>query len=111
MERVLNESNVGKGTGPGANTIGLIIGGIGVGALLMYLLDPDRGRGRRSRLSDQLKSKVNRFGRAAGSKVHDLRNRAEGVMHEVGLVGEKQDSSRSTRSTTDESYHPARQTM
>jgi gas vesicle protein len=111
MQDFFNESNVGKGTVPGMNAIGLIIGGIGVGALLMYLLDPDRGRGRRSRLSDQLTSKVNRFGRAAGSKVHDLRNRAEGVMHEVGLVGETRDSNTSARSTTDENYHPVGQRM
>ncbi|MFN2512785.1 MAG: hypothetical protein ABR568_15365 [Pyrinomonadaceae bacterium] len=111
MEQGLYESNVGKGTGRGANTIGLVIGGIGVGALLMFLLDPDRGRGRRSRLSDQLTSKVNRFGRSAGSKVHDLRNRAEGVMHEVGLVGEKKDSDRTARSSSDGSYQPAGQRM
>ncbi len=111
MEQGLYESNVGKGTGPGANTIGLVIGGIGVGALLMFLLDPDRGRGRRSRLSAQLTSKVNRFGRSAGSKVHDLRNRAEGVMHEAGLIGEKQDSNSSALSTADESYRPAGQRM
>lgn len=111
MQDIWKESNVGKGTGPGVNTIGLIIGGIGVGALLMYLLDPDRGRGRRSRLSDQLTSKVNRFGRAAGSKAHDLRNRAEGVMHEVGLVGERQHSNTSAQSTTDRSYQPAGQRM
>src|SRR5215211_2034951 len=64
--------------------VGLVIGSIGVGALLMYLFDPDRGRGRRARISDQLTSKVSRFGEAVEGRARDLRNRTKGVIHELG---------------------------
>ena len=106
MEDALNESNVGDGAYAAATRISLIIGSVGVGALLMYLFDPDRGRGRRARLSDQLTSKVNRLGRAGKSKAHDLRNRAHGVMHEVGLAGESQDVNTSESSRTGRNYQP-----
>ena len=64
------------------NGMGMLCWGLGIGALLMYLFDPDRGRGRRAQLSDQLTSKVNHLKGAAGSKARDLKNRAQGVMHE-----------------------------
>jgi hypothetical protein len=67
----------------GSNNIALLLGGIGLGALLMYLFDPDRGRGRRAMLSDQLTSKVNRLSEAAEAKARHLRNRAQGVIHEA----------------------------
>ncbi len=86
MQRIRErrESN-DQGTA-GANNIALLLGGIGLGALLMYLFDPDRGRGRRARLGDQLTSKVNRLGEAAESKARDLRNRAQGVLHEARSI-------------------------
>ena len=76
----------GLGTIAQANNLGLLLGGIGIGALLMYLFDPDRGRGRRARLSDQLTSKVNRLSETAEAKARHLRNRAQGVIHEVRSV-------------------------
>ena len=106
MEDALNESNVGAGACAAATRISLIIGSIGAGALLMYLFDPDKGRGRRARFSDQLTSKVNRIGRAGKSKARDLRNRAHGVMHEVGLAGETQDAHMSESSRTGGHYQP-----
>jgi gas vesicle protein len=75
---------VEHGFNHGRNGIGMLFGGIGIGALLMYLFDPDRGRGRRAKLNDQLTSKVNHLKEAAGSKARDLRNRAQGVIHETG---------------------------
>jgi hypothetical protein len=110
MEDVLKESNLSEGTCAPVNRLGLIIGSIGVGALLMYMFDPERGQGRRSRLSDQLTSKANRLGKAAGSKAQDLRNRAQGVMHEVGLVGGARDRNTRDRSTNeDRTYQPVEQ--
>ncbi|HEX8651593.1 MAG TPA: hypothetical protein VF708_12195 [Pyrinomonadaceae bacterium] len=76
----------GQRTVASANNLGLLLGGIGLGALLMYLFDPDRGRGRRARLNDQLTSKVNRLGEAAESKARHLRNRAQGVIHEARSI-------------------------
>jgi gas vesicle protein len=63
---------------------GMLLGGMAAGAALMYLFDPERGRGRRARLSDQLASKANRLGDRAEARARDLRNRAQGMMHEAG---------------------------
>ena len=76
----------GQWTGGGVNGIALLVGGIGLGALLMYFFDPDRGRGRRARCSDQLTSTVNRLGESAGAKARHLRNRAKGLLHEAGSL-------------------------
>ncbi len=66
--------------------VGMLLGGMAAGAALMYLFDPDRGRGRRARLSDQAASKINRFGDAACAQTRHLRNRAQGLMHEAGSL-------------------------
>jgi BON domain-containing protein len=56
-----------------------LLGGIGLGAALMYLLDPDRGARRRALARDR----AVRFGRVAGERLgarsRDLRNRARGL--------------------------------
>ena len=56
-----------------------LLGGVGIGAALMYLLDPDRGARRRALARD----KAVRFGRVAGERLgarsRDLRNRAQGL--------------------------------
>jgi hypothetical protein len=77
-------------SGAGAGKFGLLVGGLGVGALLMYLFDPDRGRGRRARLNDQLSSKANHLVDRTGAKARDLRNRAQGVVHQLGLIKPKE---------------------
>jgi gas vesicle protein len=96
-----------ENAGTGMSGIGMLLGGIGIGAALMYLFDPERGRGRRARLSDQWASKVNRLGAAAESKARDLKNRAQGVMHEAssvlpGIVGSEQAESNQTREQPDQ---------
>ncbi|HET6648263.1 MAG TPA: hypothetical protein VFH01_13130 [Pyrinomonadaceae bacterium] len=92
MDEMAYERNEGTGACATATRISLIIGSVGLGALLMYLFDPDRGRGRRSRLSDQVSSKATRLGRTAEGKARDLRNRAQGLMHTVGLRGAHSES-------------------
>jgi hypothetical protein len=74
------------GIGNGVSKIGIAALGIGVGAALMYLFDPDRGRGRRAKQRDQVTSKANQIGRSASSKARDLRNRAQGLIHEVSTM-------------------------
>jgi osmotically-inducible protein OsmY len=56
------------------------IGGIGIGAGLMYMLDPDRGSRRRALVRDKIISAANRVPDAAGATARDLRNRASGVV-------------------------------
>ncbi|HZI88506.1 MAG TPA: hypothetical protein VFD48_16860 [Pyrinomonadaceae bacterium] len=92
MDEMAYEGNEGTGACVTATRISLIIGSVGLGALLMYLFDPDRGRGRRSRLSDQVSSKATRLSRTAEAKGRDLRNRAQGLMHNVGLRGTNSES-------------------
>ena len=57
--------------------------GIGVGAALMYFLDPRLGSRRRAYIGQQVKGKLNDLESTAGSKVRDLGNRARGVVAEV----------------------------
>jgi hypothetical protein len=63
-----------------------LLGGVGIGVGLMYLLDPDRGRGRRAVVKDKALSAVNKTGDALGAKSRDLKNRAQGVMAEASSM-------------------------
>ncbi|HEX8096397.1 MAG TPA: hypothetical protein VF507_00115 [Pyrinomonadaceae bacterium] len=78
-----------KGTGGGGGgVIGwdqalVLLGGIGIGAALMYLLDPEQGGRRRALLRDKLVSVSNQLGDAVGSTARDLTNRAQGVISEA----------------------------
>jgi hypothetical protein len=60
-----------------------VLGGLALGAGLMYMLDPERGRRRRALLRDKLVSACNRSARATGAKARHLSNRAKGLMHET----------------------------
>src|SRR5688572_29666256 len=56
-----------------------IISGIGLGAGLMYLLDPERGRRRRAVARDKAKSMLTQSEDAEGRTSRDVTNRARGV--------------------------------
>ena len=74
----------GRTSGPGES--GLLLLGAAVGAALMYLLDPDRGRRRRARLRDQLVHGVHEaehLGDAAVSSARHLRNQGRGLVAET----------------------------
>ena len=60
-----------------------VLGGIGIGAAAMYLLDPDRGARRRAELRDQLVSTANTLGDAFDTTTRDLGNRARGMAAET----------------------------
>ena len=65
------------------NNLGVaVIGGLGVGAGLMYFLDPHRGRRRRALLRDQLVAGVHTLGDAIDTTSRDLSHRAQGVWAE-----------------------------
>lgn len=61
-----------------------LIGGLALGAALMYLFDPDRGNRRRKLLLDQLNSWLSQSDDALGKTGRDLRNRTRGLMTETG---------------------------
>ncbi len=55
----------------------------GVGAGLMYLLDPQEGARRRALVRDQVVRFLNKAGDAAGATARDVRHRAKGVVAEA----------------------------
>lgn len=59
------------------------LGLIGMGAALMYVFDPERGRRRRARLRDKIAHTINVTKMAANTTAHDLRNRAKGIVAET----------------------------
>jgi uncharacterized membrane protein len=67
-------------------TTTMLLGGIGLGAALMYILDPDRGNRRRTILLDKLTSAANRVPDAIGTTTRDLGNRARGLVAEVSSM-------------------------
>jgi hypothetical protein len=69
-----------SGLGPKAMSL---LTGVGIGAALMYVLDPDRGKGRRSVVRDKAVALANRTGRVVARRSRDLSNRAKGVASEI----------------------------
>ena len=63
-----------------------ILGAFGVGAGMMYFLDPDRGRRRRRLVRDKSLSAVKHIDDAIAKTSCDLSNRARGVVAEAGSV-------------------------
>ena len=73
-------------SGGGGSAGLMLLYGAGIGAALMYILDPDQGRRRRALLRDKLVSMSNKTSDAVGRTSRDLRNRAQGVIHEAGSM-------------------------
>jgi hypothetical protein len=53
--------------------------GVGIGTIVMYVLDPDRGKRRRALLRDKLASATKKTGAGVEITARDLRNRAQGI--------------------------------
>jgi uncharacterized membrane protein len=64
----------------------LFLGGIGLGAGLMYIFDPDRGRRRRATARDAARHIVNAIDDAVGKTSRDLSNRAQGLVAELDSI-------------------------
>jgi uncharacterized membrane protein/osmotically-inducible protein OsmY len=64
----------------------LLLGGIGLGAGLMYIFDPDRGRRRRTTARDAAHHIVNVLDDAVGKTSRDLSNRAQGLVAELDSI-------------------------
>lgn len=60
-----------------------LVGGLGLGAALMYLFDPDRGRGRRAVIREKAEDAANKAGEYAEKVSQDLRDRASEVIAEA----------------------------
>lgn len=57
--------------------------GIGVGATLMYFLDPERGKRRRALVRDKAIHTTNQLGKTVDAASRDLTNRAAGLVAEI----------------------------
>ena len=72
---------------PPPNTFGremaILTAGFGVGALLMYMLDPAEGRRRRALARDQVSHFVTEAEKKMGAKARHWSNRARGVVSET----------------------------
>jgi hypothetical protein len=64
-------------------TFGILVGGLGLGAALMYVLDPERGKRRRALVRDKALSGAHKAGDRLAARSRDLKNRARGVAAEV----------------------------
>ena len=67
----------------GAGETAALLGGIGIGAALMFMLDPERGRRRRAMARDRAVSAANKTVRAFASTSRNLNNRAKGMASEL----------------------------
>jgi uncharacterized membrane protein/osmotically-inducible protein OsmY len=72
------------------------LGYLGLGAGLMYLLDPDRGRRRRALARDRMKHTVNVLGGATKITARDLSHRVHGLLADGGHLFRNQEVSDET---------------
>lgn len=73
------------------NKTAVLVGGLGLGAALMYLFDPDRGRGRRERIRDKAEDAANKAGEYAEKMSRDIRDRASEVVAEAKGIFKRAD--------------------
>ncbi|HXE91681.1 MAG TPA: SRPBCC family protein [Terriglobales bacterium] len=66
----------------------LLLGGLGLGAGLMYLFDPDRGRRRRARVRDRAVGALHDLEQSAGKTARDLAHRGQGLLAHARAVFE-----------------------
>ena len=71
----------------------MLFGGLGLGAALMYVLDPERGRRRRALVRDKAVKATRKAGDSLGAHSRDWKNRAKGVAAEVSSLTRKEDAS------------------
>lgn len=71
-----------------------ILGSVAMGALTMFLFDPDRGNRRRAMAKDKMHSAVVKTRKQIDAKSRDLANRAKGLRHEAGGLFSKAEEQR-----------------
>jgi hypothetical protein len=63
-----------------------LVGGLGLGAALMYLFDPDRGSRRRAAIREKAEGAANKAGEYAEKMSQDIRDRASEVVAEAKAI-------------------------
>ncbi len=84
-----------------------LFSGIGLGALLMYVFDPERGRRRRALARDKAVRLAHKTGGLIGARSSDLNNRARGILAEVKSALRPQSSSQTQSPLDRGSARPA----
>ena len=64
---------------------------IGLGAALMYLFDPERGKARRAQIGDRVKSTASEAEQSAQKLAQNVRNRAAGMKAKMSKTEEAAD--------------------
>ena len=77
-----------------------LLAGCGIGAALMYMLDPGRGARRRALARDKALKYARVAGERFGKKSRDLKNRARGVAAQVSEMSEMREPDRPERHET-----------
>jgi hypothetical protein len=70
------------------------LGGLGLGALFMYLTDPDNGRRRRALIGDQYAHATRVVREGAEGMVRDATNRASGMLTKARVSLEERQAAR-----------------
>jgi len=73
-------------TRSGGSRFAALLGGIGLGAAVMYVLDPQGGRRRRALARDKAVSLANKTSKVVSARSRDLANRAKGVAAEARSI-------------------------
>jgi hypothetical protein len=73
--------------------VAMLLGGLGLGAALMYVLDPERGKRRRGVVRDKAVRAAHKTGEAIDARSRDWRNRARGVAAEVQAMTHREEVS------------------
>jgi uncharacterized membrane protein len=68
-------------------TVGATGLGVGAGAVIQYMFDPDRGRARRARVRDKTSRAAHRMNHGMGVLSRDLANRSRGIAAEMRYRG------------------------
>ncbi|MDQ5858859.1 MAG: BON domain-containing protein [Acidobacteriota bacterium] len=71
----------------------MLLGGLGLGAALMYVLDPERGKRRRALVRDKAVRVTKKTGDSFGARSRDWKNRAKGVAAEVKSLARREEVS------------------
>lgn len=69
----------------------VLLGGLGLGAALMYVLDPERGKRRRTLVRDKAVRAAHKARERLDARSRDWRNRARGAAAEVKAMARRED--------------------
>lgn len=71
---------------PGNNELAKWLGGIALGAIAMYLADPNQGRRRRALVQDKMRSLSHKTSGAVSAAMHDAGNRLSGIQAQANRM-------------------------